>query len=871
MCTSSCLCKNCGARHSDKLSKKNDKLNSNKSHNSIIIIPNNLSTNIDNSNVVKIDDYIIYEGEGPEDESDINHNDHDEQSNIEQKEKPGGMESINDHKSYLYIKNVEIYCKKESKKFNKLCIMCKHNIFMNNEILKFKCFEEFLHYVKYNIDKKSSQFNQEANSFKKNKEYFQDFFNNYQNYHKSECLFRTGKHICKTCFVSNLNSENGFINLCKALKIPQSILSMKGMKFEESPEIKIDLNSKNVPKKVENHENFLLEQLSDSKKVFSQLNNNKKRYDDIIVNTLEEPKSNFSQIKTKEIEKIITKSEEVENPEKRDNIMDYINLKSESITNPQGMKIVENSTFIKNIQNPLNIQQIHKMNQNMSNVNSGLFKYVDSIAQFNQKNLINNNLNLSSNLNQILSMAQNNNELNNSENTSHLVKNDENKENQNIDNDQKINNESIDKENVNVCNIIMNVDQNKQNNNQYISTLIDDLKKQIFSIQFYSLIQRNFISYIFKNLEIFIDQITNNQVMNELVVNNLVKLLPKSPNLNITSDCLNNINEQVGILRKINLLGSNVTSSLNANFEEIKNSGYRLICKPENSFPQNNPNGCINPLEYIKNPPNIFPNKAPMNMNIPLNNMSNIDNFLKQNQMPLGPLPMFDISKQKMNGMMMNNNNNQGTNPDLNAPSNQGGNLNSLILGLNNINNPMNSGLSFGINQGFNMISGFPHLPPFPMQSQMNLGFLNQNNLNLPHFFKNNPPNNYNLPMNSLLNNLNSNMMNNFPSQSMGMNPPFNPNQNQQSSRSDPNLSNNNNNPSINGNNTFFNENPMIQQIKNNNTIHPNSHQFKNIFNPNSQNSTQTMNNPSNENFKYLQFNQGNELGPNFSSKIYLT
>ena len=128
----------------------------------------------------------------------------------------------------------------------------------------------------------------------------------------------------------------------------------------------------------------------------------------------------------------------------------------------------------------------------------------------------------------------------------------------------------------------MNVDQNKQNNNQYISTLIDDLKKQIFSIQFYSLIQRNFISYIFKNLEIFIDQITNNQVMNELVVNNLVKLLPKSPNLNITSDCLNNINEQVGILRKINLLGSNVTSSLNANFEEIKNSGYRLICKPEN-------------------------------------------------------------------------------------------------------------------------------------------------------------------------------------------------------------------------------------------------------------------------------------------------
>jgi len=183
ICTASCLCKNCGFKQFSKNNKKREKANI-KNNNSIITIPNNLNNNIDNSNIVKIDNYIIYEEKGPEDESEIENLENEEQSVADDKQiktKNSENLSINEQKSSLYIKNVEIYSKKAQKTINKLCIVCKNNNFFNYEILKFKCFEEFLHYVKYICEKKNSHFNQDSPAFKKNKENFQEFFINYEN------------------------------------------------------------------------------------------------------------------------------------------------------------------------------------------------------------------------------------------------------------------------------------------------------------------------------------------------------------------------------------------------------------------------------------------------------------------------------------------------------------------------------------------------------------------------------------------------------------------------------------------------------------------------------------------------------------------
>ncbi len=93
---------------------------------------------------------------------------------------------------------------------------------------------------------------------------------------------------------------------------------------------------------------------------------------------------------------------------------------------------------------------------------------------------------------------------------------------------------------MNVTNIIMNFDQNKNPIISYVVNVLEDLKKQIVSIQYYSLLQKLFISYIFKNLESFSDQVSSQQTLNEMVQglntgkNNLLQMNP------ILSQIMNN-------------------------------------------------------------------------------------------------------------------------------------------------------------------------------------------------------------------------------------------------------------------------------------------------------------------------------------------
>jgi hypothetical protein len=356
--------------------------------------------------------------------------------------------------------------------------------------------------------------------------------------------------------------------------------------------------------------------------------------------------------------------------------------------------------------------------------------------------------------------------------------------------------------------------------------------------------------------------------MNELVVNNLVKYLPKTANVAITQENLNNINEQIGILRKINILGSNVTTSLNSNFEEIKNSGYKLITKPENCFSHmNNTQGTYNPIDIMKMTPNFFQNKPPGNTPIPpMNNMNNMDMMKHNNNNQAGQLPsLYEINKQKLNGMMMNN---QAPNQD-NINNNPNQNINSILFGLNPLNNHMNPSM-MGMNPNFNINPlGFPPMSHFGMPPQMNLGgFMNQSNMNIPHFMKNISSNNFPMPMNPLVNNFNQamGMNNNYP-QSMGMNPQFNQNQNQQlNQQENPNL--NSNNQVMNNNNNMFNDNNMIHQMANNQNQNNQYKLFNSGNNQNSPKNSQMMGNKSNDPHKYNPFSQSNEMNNNYTSNI---
>jgi len=55
-----------------------------------------------------------------------------------------------------------------------------------------------------------------------------------------------------------------------------------------------------------------------------------------------------------------------------------------------------------------------------------------------------------------------------------------------------------------------------------MGNVLDDLKKQIASIQYYSQMQKLFIAYIFKNLEIFTEQVTNHHLINEFQKGSLI-------------------------------------------------------------------------------------------------------------------------------------------------------------------------------------------------------------------------------------------------------------------------------------------------------------------------------------------------------------
>ena len=95
----------------------------------------------------------------------------------------------------------------------------------------------------------------------------------------------------------------------------------------------------------------------------------------------------------------------------------------------------------------------------------------------------------------------------------------------------------------------------KKENQSTGSKTTEELRKMLNSIQSYTNSQKNFIGSVFENLDIFMDQINQNQVINEMIVNSLVKVVPKNNPVSPLKEDINLIYEQINLLKKVSTIG----------------------------------------------------------------------------------------------------------------------------------------------------------------------------------------------------------------------------------------------------------------------------------------------------------------------------
>ncbi len=255
--------------------------------------------------------------------------------------------------------------------------------------------------------------------------------------------------------------------------------------------------------------------------------------------------------------------------------MNSMNPNNQSgISNPPGNHFMNNLGQTSGGGGIINPNNLHNFSNNFNQV-------VESINSFNNKNM-NHNSNLVNNVSQLAGVLSN--YLNNDEEKENISVNasgnkipesncekeadPENKRDFSIDKENLGKNDEK-KEDVNVTNIIMNFDKAPILN--YMMNVLEDLKKQIVAIQYYSLLQKLFISYIFKNLEVLMEQISNNQMtMNNPSIHDFN---PNNQFNNILSKSGCGQNAAKGLENVLNMMGSNGANSNQLN----QNLGMNML------------------------------------------------------------------------------------------------------------------------------------------------------------------------------------------------------------------------------------------------------------------------------------------------------
>ena len=329
-------------------------------------------------------------------------------------------------------------------------------------------------------------------------------------------------------------------------------------------------------------------------------------------------------------------------------------------------------------------RNINLNNNNTKELTSTFTKITESLTNFNGYNL-KNNLNVLSNINQLTEIIS-------------IMLNESNKKGEEKKEDNNSSNSMI----------------------SSMMTIIEDLKKQINVIQYYTQLQKFFIGNIMKYLELFIEQISNQNFLNESKGNFLNNQIPNLfqmpiPNLNnINPPGMNIIKQMSSIPINTNTIipGLNIPNipSLNLNQnnnneskEQNTNNNFNLMFQQnnQNSIPlkMNGLNPMINNIpipnlqeqsvfDQIKNSMNSNLNKM-NNQFIPNqnNNNPNLNNQIPNitNQL----FPQFNLNNQSMNPQnLFFNNQNNNNNDNINNINNMTTNINHLgnIPNLNNNN-----------------------------------------------------------------------------------------------------------------------------------------------------------------------------------------
>jgi hypothetical protein len=123
-----------------------------------------------------------------------------------------------------------------------------------------------------------------------------------------------------------------------------------------------------------------------------------------------------------------------------------------------------------------------------------------------------------------------------------------------------------------------NIKKTEEGEEKNIGIVLEELKKQFFSVQYFSLLQKLFISYIFKNIQLFIDQISKYHSLTEIITNNLSEL---------TRDQNKQIVDYVEYLKSISHIEINLSNAMNTNVENLKSNGIKTFKTLEDTLKMN--------------------------------------------------------------------------------------------------------------------------------------------------------------------------------------------------------------------------------------------------------------------------------------------
>lgn len=495
VCNQSCICKIC---------KKDTTVTENESKSkaigNIITIPN-LNFQVlpqaqfqtqaaPTENVVKIEDFVIYEQQGPENESDVeegisnSHNQNSSSAQIQQtKNESQKMKNI--------VQNVEelAYKPNVSRNILRKCVSCDRSDLFITELLKFKQIEEFIVYFKYIFEMRAGSIITDADSFEKNRQLFTSLTNDINKIIKQS--LKNVKYLCKHCLFSKLNENDGIYHIYRALEIHNILESYQesikkdfqtiqnsislGLNLDNksgnvnscssNPHMTMGQSTPSQNQKVKNEENLMMTQNSENLK--------HPKIEDFV------PGTNQHSQEMDPLSMILGSS--------------GFNMPTNSPGSSQILQqLMDGQANFNPQMNLPNSSMLNSLSPN--NLMSNFSKIVEGISSFNNKNLTHNQ-NLVNNVTQLTGVLSN------------YLENEAGQEQEQNDSEKK-------DDGMNVTNIIMNFDNAQKNPVlTYMMNVLDELKKQIVSIQYYSLLQKFFISYIFKNLEVFMDQVGsgNNQ------------------------------------------------------------------------------------------------------------------------------------------------------------------------------------------------------------------------------------------------------------------------------------------------------------------------------------------------------------------------